>query len=60
MVESDGGGDGDKVESAIIIEDSCESDSDDEVKMVNAVSVVNGCEYHSHTFCSQIIICLCQ
>ena len=40
-------------------EDSSESDSDVDVKMADAVSAVNGCEYHSHTFCGQIVICLC-
>ena len=39
----------DKVQP-IIIEDSFESDSEGDVKVANAVSAVNGCGYHSHTF----------
>ena len=50
--------DDDKAKPTKMVEDSSESDSDGDVKMADAVSAVNGCEYHSHSFYDQIVICL--
>jgi hypothetical protein len=64
-IESEGSsqfddGDHDK-KAAIIVEDSSESGSDCDVKMVDGVSAVDGCEYHFHIFYGQIIVIrLCQ
>ena len=49
-----------KAEPLAIVVDSSESDSDGGEKKADAVSVVKSCEFHSHTFCGQIVICLYQ